>query len=503
MEQFAVIIDPKFAEILKHHLKKNELWDESRRIQHLRNKAKVALPIRVTSTSYTKQNLSECVSGILQSSQNKDISSLNFEIQTLQLPLAKKHLLKTPRETLCIQVEELLTRKGMKTCTDFINEIPDHWEIHGDLVLLPCSAFKSTALASLGDELWQMVASCLKCNRVARKSAISSDGFRTPQVSLLLGEDGWVEHIDNGIRYTYDVTRCMFSAGNITEKLRIASLDCSGQTIVDLYAGIGYFTLPYLVHANASHVHACEWNPDAVEALQRNLKVNNVAEKCTVHFGDNRQECPTGCADRVNLGLIPSSEEGWPVACAALKPDTGGILHIHANVTSFPSDSFPSDSDSFNCKGAGVDNKDTIKETAINLSGSKERNVHDCSANIYQPNRSIETNIGNVAQEPDSHSEINEMSSNGYNSNKECCVVDNQIPFKGDNYDKGNKKNKYWQVWAEETGTKIKHLLERNNGKEWRTSILHIEHIKSYAPHVDHLVLDLECRPFSLLTDNN
>ena len=53
----------------------------------------------------------------------------------------------------------------------------------------------------------------------------------------------------------------MFSWGNITEKLRIAQFDCSGETIVDLFAGIGYFTLVYLVHANAKHVIACEWNP--------------------------------------------------------------------------------------------------------------------------------------------------------------------------------------------------------------------------------------------------
>ena len=38
-------------------------------------------------------------------------------------------------------------------------------------------------------------------------------------------------------------------------------------------------------------------------------------------------------ADRVNLGLIPSSEEGWPTACAALKSSTGGWLHIHGNVS--------------------------------------------------------------------------------------------------------------------------------------------------------------------------
>lgn len=33
------------------------------------------------------------------------------------------------------------------------------------------------------------------------------------------------------------------------------------------------------------------------------------------------------------LGLIPSSEIGWPAAVAALKP-CGGWLHIHGNVVS-------------------------------------------------------------------------------------------------------------------------------------------------------------------------
>eukprot|EP00976_Prorocentrum_cordatum_P018210 368390-Prorocentrum_minimum.AAC.1 len=31
----------------------------------------------------------------------------------------------------------------------------------------------------------------------------------------------------------------MFSSGNVTEKARMARLDCEGQTVVDLYAGIG------------------------------------------------------------------------------------------------------------------------------------------------------------------------------------------------------------------------------------------------------------------------
>ena len=50
------------------------------------------------------------------------------------------------------------------------------------------------------------------------------------------------------------------SSGNGTEKARVARRRCEGETVVDLYAGIGYFALPYLVHARAAHLHACEWD---------------------------------------------------------------------------------------------------------------------------------------------------------------------------------------------------------------------------------------------------
>jgi tRNA/tmRNA/rRNA uracil-C5-methylase (TrmA/RlmC/RlmD family) len=39
----------------------------------------------------------------------------------------------------------------------------------------------------------------------------------------------------------------MFSTGNVTEKARMARMPAAGQTIVDLFVGIGYFTIPLLV----------------------------------------------------------------------------------------------------------------------------------------------------------------------------------------------------------------------------------------------------------------
>lgn len=302
----------------------------------------------------------------------------------------------------------LLDTTGDKWTEELRRDLPRCFERHRDLILLGDNCFSQLIWKEIGGSLWTTVAKVLGANRLAKKSCISSNGFRSPVVTMLHGEHSWVTHVDNGIRYDFDVTKCMFSSGNITEKLRVATFDCKGEIVVDLYAGIGYFTLPYLVHAGAAHVHACEWNPDAVEALHKNLQINKVSEHCTVHQGDNRQLQLEDIADRVNLGLIPSSKDGWPVACRLLKRTTGGILHIHHNVTS------------------PMSNRDSSME---------------------------------------------------------------KLPAK-------KTDREAWQVWSNDTAEHFTALLKDTTGKEWRTYIRHIEHVKSYAPHIHHVVLDLECRPF-------
>jgi len=122
----------------------------------------------------------------------------------------------------------------------------------------------------------------------------------------------------------------MFSAGNINERRRMGEVADAGEVVVDLYAGIGYYSLPMLVHSQVDHVHCCEWNPNAVRALGSNLESNGVAGRCTIHVGDNRVTAANleGVADRVILGLLPTAGDGYGLAMAALRP-AGGVLHVH------------------------------------------------------------------------------------------------------------------------------------------------------------------------------
>ena len=217
-------------------------------------------------------------------------------------------------------------------------KIPTKWEKFSDVVILPQSAFAEPGW-NTDQSFWKVVADSLNVKRVARMGEVQGE-YRKSGVELLFGENDWVVRREHGIDFGYNFTQCMWSAGNVTERGRIANENHEGERILDLYAGIGYYTLPFLSEGargpsgergngrGAAHVVACEWNPDAIRALKWSLEANDLVERCTILEGDNRNLQLNPEFDRVNLGLLPSAEEGYPIALQALKSE-GGMLHVH------------------------------------------------------------------------------------------------------------------------------------------------------------------------------
>uniref|UniRef100_A0A915C1V2 tRNA(Phe) (4-demethylwyosine(37)-C(7)) aminocarboxypropyltransferase n=1 Tax=Parascaris univalens TaxID=6257 RepID=A0A915C1V2_PARUN len=241
--------------------------------------------------------------------------------------IVSRYNLVSPFGAMLNALREEAVRNGI-WCDELHRDLPKRWEKHGDLIIFPPNCFKHHDWRLIGRRLWQLTARSLKAERLGRKRIIDGDDFHTPHVDLLYGKDGWVEHVDNGVRYQYDVTKRMFSSSNISEKQRISEMDCHREVVVDMFAGIGYFTMAYLMNAHAKHVYAIDWHEDAVEALKKTLECNGITDRCTVIYGDARRVSPHGVADRVNMGLVPSSRPYWLTGCRCLK-STGGILHIH------------------------------------------------------------------------------------------------------------------------------------------------------------------------------
>ena len=52
-----------------------------------------------------------------------------------------------------------------------------------------------------------------------------------------------------------------------------------------------------------------------------------------------------------------------------------------------------------------------------------------------------------------------------------------------------------WIRWSEHVANSLRSILLDLHKSEWTCTILHVEHVKSYAPHIDHMVADIHFVP--------
>jgi tRNA wybutosine-synthesizing protein 2 len=152
---------------------------------------------------------------------------------------------------------------------------------------------------------------------------------RRPRVETLAGDATETEVIEHGIRYRFDAAQIMFATGNHVERRRAGDVVHPGETVVDLFAGIGYFTLPAATIGGAARVIACEKNPVSLRYLETNVRRNRVTSQVEVVAGDNRvAELPERVADHVFLGYLPTSLPWAGIGVERLRGE-GGWLHLH------------------------------------------------------------------------------------------------------------------------------------------------------------------------------
>jgi len=97
--------------------------------------------------------------------------------------------------------------------------------------------------------------------------------LRIVNVNLLSGERVIEQHVENGIIYSLDPSKIMFSKGNKYERWRVGQIVKKGQIVVDMFAGIGYYSIP--ASRLAKEVHAIEINPESFHYLLINRYLNN------------------------------------------------------------------------------------------------------------------------------------------------------------------------------------------------------------------------------------
>jgi tRNA wybutosine-synthesizing protein 2 len=153
--------------------------------------------------------------------------------------------------------------------------------------------------------------------------------FRRPHLERLGGSSTETEVVEHGSRWRLDASKVMFAAGNRTERLRFAHQVQAGERVADLFAGIGYFTIPAARAQPGARFVAVEKNPVAFRYLEENLRLNRVTPQVRAMLGDNRAvPLEPRSFDRIVLGYLPSSLPWLPRAMELLARPVGSV-HVH------------------------------------------------------------------------------------------------------------------------------------------------------------------------------
>lgn len=156
--------------------------------------------------------------------------------------------------------------------------------------------------------------------------------FRRPHLELLYGAETETEVVEHGSRWRLDASQLMFAAGNRGERLRFAREVLPGDRVADLFAGVGYFTVPAARAQPRARFVAVEKNPVAFRYLEENLRINGVGSRVRTVLGDNREvDLGRRSFDRVVLGYLPSSLP-WLARAVDLLDARGGTVHLHLTV---------------------------------------------------------------------------------------------------------------------------------------------------------------------------
>jgi tRNA wybutosine-synthesizing protein 2 len=214
-------------------------------------------------------------------------------------------------------------RDALELPAELMRCLPTRWEQFGDVLVirLPEELDEHEA------EVAAAYASVLRVKSVLRDEGGIRGTHRTPVVRIIHGTDPVTVHKENGVLFKFDVSKIMFSSGNTDERVRAGRIRCDGEQIVDMFAGIGYFSIPLAVHQRPRRVFACEINPTSHGYLVENIGLNHVGDVVEPFLGDNRSLEGESFADRIFMGYVKTTHEYLDTAFRLLR--SGGIVHYH------------------------------------------------------------------------------------------------------------------------------------------------------------------------------
>lgn len=206
-----------------------------------------------------------------------------------------------------------------------IHLVPRGWFILGEVIIVKIHPSLMQYEHHIGEALLDYYPRC--CTVLADGGICGP--FREPMRRIIAGNKTRTVHKENKVSFNLDASLVMFSPGNLKERIRMSRLG-RDEYVVDMFAGIGYFTIPMAVHSRPRKIMAIELNPNAYHYLCQNIRLNHVENIVEPTLGDCAKVTPEGVADRVVMGMVQVTDRYLQKGISALR--SGGMLHYHQTI---------------------------------------------------------------------------------------------------------------------------------------------------------------------------
>jgi tRNA (guanine37-N1)-methyltransferase len=151
---------------------------------------------------------------------------------------------------------------------------------------------------------------------------------RIRNLRIIAGEENTETiHREHGTELITDPSKVYFSPRLATERYRISQMVGEGEIVLDMFCGVGPFSIIIAKSKDVEKVYAIDINEKAIEYLKKNIE-RNKAENVVPMQGDSKDIVPTlGMVDRIIMNLPHSAFEFLSIAFSRIK--SGGTIHYY------------------------------------------------------------------------------------------------------------------------------------------------------------------------------
>jgi len=161
--------------------------------------------------------------------------------------------------------------------------------------------------------------------------------YRTRDLEVIWGDENMeTTHKESGCLFKVNPERVFFSPRLSYERMRVASKVMAGETIINMFSGVGCFSIIIARMQPQTKIYSIDVNPYAYEYMNENVRLNRMEGRVIPILGDVREELKKsgleGVADRVLMPLPEEAHSFLPLAVRALKLDkegAGGVIHYY------------------------------------------------------------------------------------------------------------------------------------------------------------------------------